>query len=942
MKPLSKLAILLVTVCFIVSVLWLVYGLMEIWKGERVHAVLHQQVERFEKNWNTANQLHHQQATAAFAFFDTFADKEAAFSLLKKAGRKVAVTELETPFSPVAALLRALDMTHIEYIFDVDFSSRLPFYLHTLSPKGLLLEHFFPLSATEGVVLSVSAVHLLARLEEQDDGAYAFYLPSTAASVPSALLAGYGVLGGDGFSEQHFLSLSLKERQVMLQDFAQGKEVYHAITQRETAKIALFVPIFSHAQEGIGAYVAQMKTNSEIEHIDLFFQRHYFLMVLLLFVTVVFGYWMWQKRTEFEYLNEVLMVEKENTESLIDHAECGIASVNAHGVIERFNQKFADIMQMDRMELVNENFLKLLGERQTKELQRIVQRRGRGSFVHAFKNPKGRSIEIDSLVSFLPKRKSFTFIVMSREEKRALEKALKRLHLYFNHSDLGHIVLNELGYITDVNVALCEVTWFSREELIGKSMKAFFASEGLYENWKETYLDASQVQGVSGIEYRMRRKNGTIFWVEMFGNSFMDGEYRQSVWSIRDITARVNSRNVIERLNKQLQEQFVEIETILDVIPMPIFIKDKTFRYKGCNAAFCQFFSIEKEAMVGKRVEEVFANELALLSVEKDASMANLAYQKYHAFYIAPDTQEQKVLEFHKKAIYKEGEFEGFVGVIVDITSKEKQKEILEKQIRFEVEKNIRIFKQHQEEQIKEAKFSSIGKMAAGITHEINTPLTYVKGNMEMLQADIERIDNAPLRQSMNADAQVILEGLSRIANIIESMRKASQKSTEEKEVVNIYATLVSALTLSYSRAHHVVPIILNEQPFHLNVSKETLVANAFVQKQRIEQVWVIIISNALDELVKMDSFDARQFHICVFEKGAFVHVRFQDNAGGIDPAILPTLFEPFVSTKESSGMGIGLNIAQKIVTDQGGEIRAHNENGGAVFEVILPKEEYV
>ena len=65
--------------------------------------------------------------------------------------------------------------------------------------------------------------------------------------------------------------------------------------------------------------------------------------------------------------------------------------------------------------------------------------------------------------------------------------------------------------------------------------------------------------------------------------------------------------------------------------------------------------------------------------------------------------------------------------------------------------------------------------------------------------------------------------------------------------------------------------------------------------------------------------------------------VRISDNAGGIDASVLPRIFEPFESTKESSGIGIGLNIAHSIVTQNGGNIDAYNENGGAVIEVTFP-----
>ena len=245
---------------------------------------------------------------------------------------------------------------------------------------------------------------------------------------------------------------------------------------------------------------------------------------------------------------------------------------------------------------------------------------------------------------------------------------------------------------------------------------------------------------------------------------------------------------------------------------------------------------------------------------------------------------------------------------------------------------------------IRNAKFSAIGQMAAGITHEINTPLTYIKGNFEMLVEDIALYMNeTPRKNLILQDTKTIQEGIERIESIIETMREASQKSREQKERVNIYESVISALILSYNRSKQVVAITINKVPFSLTTSKQAYHFTCNLQKQRIEQVWIIILNNALDELVKIDSFEKRALNIDVFEEKEHVIVRFQDNAGGIDSKILPRIFEPFESTKESSGIGIGLNIAQKIVLQNGGEIVAFNEHNGAVFAVRFPlsKEEH-
>lgn len=285
-----------------------------------------------------------------------------------------------------------------------------------------------------------------------------------------------------------------------------------------------------------------------------------------------------------------------------------------------------------------------------------------------------------------------------------------------------------------------------------------------------------------------------------------------------------------------------------------------------------------------------------------------------------------------------EGEFDGVVGVLLDVTEKEHQEQYLQRRVDEEVKRNLEIQITHQEEMIRNAKFSSIGQMAAGITHEINTPLTYVKGNFEMLLEDIARFVPIRAREGMLSDGRVIQEGLERIESIIATMREVSQKSTEKQELINVYETVMNVLLLARNRAKQIVTITLNGTPYCMAMPKNAMHVYALIQKQRIEQVWIIILNNALDELIKIDDFNARALHVNVGVSDDAVEVSFWDNAGGIDAKILPRIFEPFETTKESSGIGIGLNIAHNIVTQNGGEISAKNHLDGALFTVTFPR----
>jgi len=209
------------------------------------------------------------------------------------------------------------------------------------------------------------------------------------------------------------------------------------------------------------------------------------------------------------------------------------------------------------------------------------------------------------------------------------------------------------------------------------------------------------------------------------------------------------------------------------------------------------------------------------------------------------------------------------------------------------------------------------------------------------MQYDIEDLPSSEIKDRMLYDSNKMKEGITRLANIIESMREMSQSTKELKEVVNLYSTILTALTMAYNKSKQISKIYINDKLFDIdNIDKNEYIFNSKVQKQRLEQVWVIILNNALDELIKIDDYEKRAIYISIFEDESDIVIKFKDNAGGINKDIINDIFEPFVSLKEQGGMGVGLNIAKKIVDEQSGVIKAYNEDNGAVFEIRLKKFE--
>merc|ERR1711991_650135 len=109
-----------------------------------------------------------------------------------------------------------------------------------------------------------------------------------------------------------------------------------------------------------------------------------------------------------------------------------------------------------------------------------------------------------------------------------------------------------------------------------------------------------------------------------------------------------------------------------------------------------------------------------------------------------------------------------------------------------------------QDEKIDNAQFNAIGKLSAGLSHEINTPLTVIKGNMEMLKASVASLQNTPDRDYMLEDISLIEDNLNRIKNITESIREVADISEFEIREVNLYRALIISLRLTHNKSKNI------------------------------------------------------------------------------------------------------------------------------------------
>lgn len=445
------------------------------------------------------------------------------------------------------------------------------------------------------------------------------------------------------------------------------------------------------------------------------FSTHNSIDLIIIFLgTISFTYYLFLSQLKLQKLNKNLKYQSTELNSIIKSANCGIMHIDANKTIKHLNPIFCSFFSLPQENFKTlQDYLNILDEEQQRIFLKHLDAKVDATFEQSFFDKEGKEINLNIFLSFFDATKDTVVIATSREDKLALQKALQKSQIFFNHSDLGHIILDNDLNILEINQSFCKLMGYEPSELILKNFDILFKTQLLYQTFLKNYLRNNSLSEISNVEYRLKRKDDTMVWVEIFGRKFKDGSKNYFIWSIRDITVRVNSRNTIRNLNSKLQKEFDRLAEILDVIPMPVFIKNQNFNYIECNDAFCTFLSLKKSEIIDRNVFELFTEEEASDFHQKDKEMIYEKYQLYQK-----KLQSGQVVEIHKKTLFDEqDDFNGFVGVVIDITEEVNEKNYLSKRVKEELEKNKKEREVRQEEQLQNMKFSTIGKMAAGITH---------------------------------------------------------------------------------------------------------------------------------------------------------------------------------------------------------------------------------
>lgn len=274
-----------------------------------------------------------------------------------------------------------------------------------------------------------------------------------------------------------------------------------------------------------------------------------------------------------------------------------------------------------------------------------------------------------------------------------------------------------------------------------------------------------------------------------------------------------------------------------------------------------------------------------------------------------------------------EASVRGFVGVVRDMTERNALVDALNQanaNLEDRVAERSRALQETQAQLLQAEKLSAIGQLAAGIAHEIGTPLNVISGRAEFLLEELDAHD------SRSQGLRVIVAQIDRITGLIHKLLDFARDRGDVMTNVRVSRVLAGILplveTLMRKRNIKVVCVGLDALP------------EVFGNSNQLQQIFLNLLVNAADAI--RDAKPARDGSIEVSGVSTPEHVvvRVRDNGCGIASSDLARIFNPFFTTKPTGqGTGLGLSVTYGLLRDMGGSIHAESEAGqGAMFEIHL------
>ncbi len=217
-------------------------------------------------------------------------------------------------------------------------------------------------------------------------------------------------------------------------------------------------------------------------------------------------------------------------------------------------------------------------------------------------------------------------------------------------------------------------------------------------------------------------------------------------------------------------------------------------------------------------------------------------------------------------------------------------------------------------------------QLARGLAHEINNPLGGIRGAAQLLQRELDRPDWIEY-------TEVIISEVDRLQTLVNNMLGPNNRV--QHQLINIYEVL-----------EHIHKIIHAAEPERIEILRDydPSIPSLMADRDLLIQAFLNIVRNAVQAIddrgkITFKTRIGRNFSIGQITHPLVVQIDVTDNGRGVAPALSETIFLPMITDK-AEGSGLGLPIAQEIISRHGGTINLQSSTAGTTFSIILPLEQ--
>ena len=557
--------------------------------------------------------------------------------------------------------------------------------------------------------------------------------------------------------------------------------------------------------------------------------------------------------------------------------------------------------------------------------------------------------------------------------------------------------------VVDVNQAAVDLVGAgSRDQLVGPLPAELIAESALSSFMEQILTVWDQRVGLelelTGATFAGRIMNCTLHWAAPLVQGVPD--YSQVVVMIRDVTDKTRAEQQVREHAEQLNvllEHSREITSTFDLDTILQRIADAVVRLLGADASLLLLFDRVSEELtraVGHNYPEgelgthsfteiasglsgwviehgegTTSADIATDPRNRGAALERAGRHPGTSVVVAPIMHDDMVIGTLTALNYPPSAAPGDQEVsLINALAGQAAVAIENARLYDEIHSAHEELKNAQAQLLQAQKLESIGSLAAGIAHEINTPIQYVADNTKFLMeaseantavftavdklvADLEagtdpadalqhladtreESDFDFMQEEIPSALEQTLEGVQRVANIVRALKDFAHPGLEGKNAIDLNQALQTTGAVSRNEWKYVA-----ELEFDLDESLPPVPALS----GPLNQAFLILIVNAAQAIEEhRTDGEMGTIRVSTSHGEGWVEVRVTDSGPGIPAHILDRIYDPFFTTKEvGKGSGQGLSIARSVVTEQHGGVLEYDPTGpGATFVIRLPLTE--